>query len=294
MKLKKPIFEGMATALVTPFSEGRVDYSSYEALIEYQIKNGASAVCVLGTTGESATVSLRERKSIIACAKSAVSERVPVIVGTGSNYTERTVRMTREAERMGADACLVVTPYYNKATDDGLIKHYKRVASCVDLPIILYDVPSRTGMKISKKALEGLKDTEGIVAIKQANRDVGECAAQMAEYGDYYDFYSGNDDLVLPLLSLGAKGVVSAVGNIIPAEISTLCRTFFENDIKKSREIAHKINGLIGEMFAEVSPIPLKYALSLMGISKNELRLPLSPTGREKEIREVLSKNNII
>lgn len=294
MRLKKPIFTGVATALITPFCEGRVDYPSFESLLEYQIKNGVNAICVLGTTGESSTVSLRERKSIISCAKGVIGNRVPLLVGTGTNYTERTIRMTKEAEKMGADACLVVTPYYNKTSESGLIEHYKKVAGCVDIPIILYDVPTRTGMKITRRTLEGLKKTNGIVAIKQANPDVSECSRQMAEYIDAYDFYSGNDELTLPLLSLGAKGVISAVSNVAPHEISTLCRSFFDNDIEKSRKIAHELSPLIEEMFSEVSPIPLKCALSLIGMCKNELRLPLSKSTREAEICNTLIDSNII
>ncbi len=288
MKTKTEIFTGMATALVTPFSSGRVDYEAYGRLIEYQLNGGADALCVLGTTGESATVSLRERKSIIACAKERVNKKVPILVGTGSNYTERTIKMTVEAEKMGADACLVVTPYYNKTSEDGLIKHYKKVAGSVDIPIILYDVPSRTGMKISRSVLRALAEVENIVAIKQANPDLTEVGKQMAEFYGRYDFYSGNDELILPLLSLGARGVISAVGNIIPNEISTLCHAFFANDIAKARRLQHSIAPLVEEMFAEVSPIPLKCALSKMGLCKNELRLPLAPSTREKEIERII------
>ncbi|MBO5212508.1 MAG: 4-hydroxy-tetrahydrodipicolinate synthase [Clostridia bacterium] len=288
MKTKTEIFTGMATALVTPFSSGRVDYEAYGRLIEYQLNGGADALCVLGTTGESATVSLRERKSIIACAKERVNKKVPILVGTGSNYTERTLKMTVEAEKMGADACLVVTPYYNKTSEDGLIKHYKKVAGSVDIPIILYDVPSRTGMKISRSVLRALSEVENIVAIKQANPDLTEVGKQMAEFYGRYDFYSGNDELTLPLLSLGARGVISAVGNIIPNEISTLCHAFFANDISKARRLQHSVAPLVEEMFAEVSPIPLKCALSKMGLCKNELRLPLAPSTREKEIERII------
>ncbi|MBQ8162756.1 MAG: 4-hydroxy-tetrahydrodipicolinate synthase [Clostridia bacterium] len=286
MKSKTAVFTGMATALVTPFKSGKVDYEAYGRLIDYQLKGGADALCVLGTTGESATVSLRERKSIIACAKERVGGKVPILVGTGSNYTERTLKMTKEAEKMGADACLVVTPYYNKTSEDGLIKHYKKVARSVDIPIILYDVPSRTGMKISKNTLRALEGVENIVAVKQANPDMVEVGKQMAEFYGRYDFYSGNDELTLPFLSLGAKGVISAVGNIIPSEISTLCHAFFVNDISKARKLQHKIAPIVEEMFAEVSPIPLKCALSLMGLCENELRLPLTKSTRKEKILE--------
>ena len=290
MKLKKPIFQGCATAIVTPFKDSKIDFETFCRLIDFQIEQGVSALVVLGTTGESPTVTYEEREELICVAVEKIAHRVPLIVGTGSNDTKRAVNLTQGAQKLGADAVLVVTPYYNKATENGLSAHFKAVASESDLPIILYNIPSRTGVRISERTLEALCDTQSIVAVKEASGDIGELERKIARFGNRFDFYSGCDELILPAYSLGGKGVISAVANVIPDKISTLCALFEQKRIDEAIALARKISPIISEMFAEVNPIPVKCALSLMGMCENELRLPLTPSTRAEQIRRVLAE----
>lgn len=294
MKSTKDVFTGCATALVTPFTEKGIDCESYGKLIDWQIENGADALVVLGTTGESATIDEFERIELISFAKDRIGGRVPLIVGTGSNSTKRTQNFTYGAENCGADAILVVTPYYNKASIKGLIEHYKAIAESTALPVILYNVPSRTGLDMGTPTLEGLYDVKNIVAVKEASGNVVRAERILKEFGDRYTVYSGCDELILPILSLGGKGVISAVSNIVPREISTLCGEFFNGNIKESQKIQLSLYDLIEEMFQEVNPIPVKTALSLMGKCHDIFRLPMCESTRKDKIREMLIRYKLI
>ena len=294
MKSAKDVFTGCATALVTPFTDKGIDYESYGRLIDWQIDMGADALVVLGTTGESATIDEFERIELISYAKERIRGRVPLIVGTGSNSTKRTRNFTYGAENCGADAILVVTPYYNKASIKGLIEHYKAIAESTSLPMILYNVPSRTGLDMGTPTLEGLYDVKNIVAIKEASGNLIRAERILKEFGDRYTVYSGCDELVLPILSIGGKGVISAVSNIVPSEISTLCREFFVGNIKESQKIQLSLYNLIEEMFAEVNPIPVKTALSIMGRCKDIFRLPMCESTRKDRIKEILTEYKLI
>lgn len=284
MNTKKLIAKGCITALVTPFKGGKIDYLSLQGLIEHQIENGVRALVLLGTTGESPTITYKERDELIKRAKSIINGRARLIVGTGSNSTKTAVKLTQGAEKLGADGALCVTPYYNKATPRGLALHYKEIAKSTSLPIILYNVPSRTGVDLSEEALEELCELENIVGIKEACADVCKIERRIARFKEYFWFYSGSDELTLPVYSVGAVGVISAVANVIPKEMVTLCELIEQNELDMARELTHKLSPLIKELYAEVNPIPVKCALSRLGIIKNELRLPLAPSTREKSI----------
>lgn len=287
---KEKVFFGSACAIVTPFKNGEIDYGALEKLIDYQIENGTDGIVVLGTTGEAPTISEGERGEIVSFAKKRIDGRVPLIVGTGTNSTETTLRYSKNAHSLGANAILCVTPYYNKPTENGLVEHYKAVAKSVDIPIILYNVPSRTGVNISLGALEALKDVPNIVGIKEASGSIGYFDALVARFGDNYYFYTGNDELTLPSLACGGDGVISVVANVLPKEMHTLCDAFKNGNIKKSQELQHALLPLIKELFYEVNPVPVKTALNIMGLIENELRLPLVKSTRYSEIKTLISK----
>lgn len=294
MNTKKLIFEGCATAIITPFSDGKIDFDAFYGLINRQIDSGVSAIVVLGTTGESPTVSESEREEIIRFSRDVINKRVPLIVGTGSNSTEHAVKLTQGAQKCGADAVLSVTPYYNKASERGLALHYKEIAKSTSLPIILYNVPSRTGLKLSTLTLEELREVENIVAIKEASGDVAEIGQKMARFKDSFYFYSGCDELVLPIYSLGGCGVISAVANVMPKEFVTLCSLFEQKKTAEASMLALKLLPAVKELFAEVSPIPTKAALSLMGLCRNELRLPLCPSERIPQLEKMLKSYGLL
>ena len=275
------IFTGAATALITPFCDDKVDFASLFLLIDKQISEKISAIVLCGTTGEAATLSERERESLICAGAERIDSRLPLIVGVGSNNTESSIKYTRFAASHGADALLVVTPYYNKGTKSGIVEHYKRIASETDLPIIIYNVPSRTGVDISLSQLEALAGVKNIVAIKEASTDVEKAEAIVRSFDDRYSLYSGNDSLILPYLAIGGKGVISVISNILPKETNEIYSLFFRGEIKKSRELQYKLLPLINMMFEETNPAPVKFASSLLGLCKNELRLPLSPIQNE-------------
>ena len=291
--MKKELFTGCATALITPFTEKGVDYNAMGALIDFQIDSGVSALVVLGTTGESATIEEGERRELIAFCKEKIGGRVPMLVGTGSNSTKRTVAFTEDATELGADGILTVTPYYNKATVRGLYEHYKEVAKSTFLPVIVYNVPARTGLNMTDATLELLCDVSNIVGIKEASGGVENALKILSRFGDRFSVYSGCDELTVPLMSVGAKGVISAVGNVIPEKMARMCTDFAENRVKESAELQIEIYPLIKEMFAEVNPIPVKTALYLMGMCENIFRLPMCRSTREAEIRRVLSDYGI-
>ena len=291
--MKKELFTGCATALITPFTEKGVDYNAMGALIDFQIDSGVSALVVLGTTGDSATIEEGERRELIAFCKEKIGGRVPMLVGTGSNSTKRTVAFTEDATELGADGILTVTPYYNKATVRGLYEHYKEVAKSTFLPVIVYNVPARTGLNMTDATLELLCDVSNIVGIKEASGGVENALKILSRFGDRFSVYSGCDELTVPLMSVGAKGVISAVGNVIPEKMARMCTDFAENRVKESAELQIEIYPLIKEMFAEVNPIPVKTALYLMGMCENIFRLPMCRSTREAEIRRVLSDYGI-
>ncbi|MBO5287389.1 MAG: 4-hydroxy-tetrahydrodipicolinate synthase [Clostridia bacterium] len=290
MGRKRTIFTGCATALVTPFFGNEVDYNALSELIEFQLSRGVDALVLLGTTGEASCITESERRELIAFAKRKINARVPLIVGTGSNSTEVAVRYTKMAEELGADGCLVVTPYYNKASDKGLEMHYKEIAKSVKIPIILYNVPSRTGVNIPMSVYGALSKMDNIVAVKEACGNIAYISELASKYGDYFDIYSGCDELILPILSLGGKGVISVVSNIVPSYVHQLCREFSEGSREKSLELQLYLNPLIKEMFAEVNPIPIKTALSQMSLCKADFRLPLCHSTRREQISKILKK----
>ena len=291
---KQTLFTGSATAIVTPFRDGGIDYESFGELIDFQIENGTDALVVLGTTGESATISESERYEIIAFSKRRISKRVPLIVGSGTNNTQVSLRYSKSAESQGADGLLVVTPYYNKATERGLIEHYSLIAKRVDIPVILYNVPSRTGVNVPISVYKALSGVENIVGIKEASGNIATSCEIINAFHDRYDVYSGCDDLTLPILSLGGKGVISVVSNILPEIMHTLCHEFFNNNHQKSTQLQLSLMPLIKEMFSEVNPIPIKTALYLMGKIQNEFRLPLCQSTRLDSIEAVLKQYNLL
>ena len=294
MSRKKNLFFGSGCAIVTPFKDGEVDYQAFEELINLQIRNGTDALIVLGTTGEAPTVSESERENIISFANDVISKRVPLIVGTGTNSTEVTLRYTKMARDKGADGCLLVTPYYNKATDIGLYEHYKKVAQSVDIPLILYNVPTRTNVNIPLGVYDRLKEIDTIVGIKEASPNVSYMSEIISLYGDYFDIYTGNDDLTYVCLSLGGSGVISVVANLIPSYMHQLCYEFKNGNAQKSRELSLKLIPLIREMFFEVNPVPVKEALFQMRLCTNQLRLPLTESSRKEQISRVLKEYKLI
>ena len=287
--MKKVIFRGCATALITPFSGGEVDFEALGRLIDWQIDEGIDALVIGGTTGEAATLSDSERYKIFEFSKARVAGRVPLVFGTGTNDTRVAVEHTKEAERIGCDGVLVVTPYYNKGTEEGIYRHYMTIAEATGLPIILYNVPSRTGVNLGIPILKRLSECERIVGIKEA-QDSTDRLATLAAFGDELPLYAGNDSATLPTLSLGGKGVISVVSNLYPAEMAELCKSAFRGDIAKAREIQSKLLPLLNSLFLETNPAPVKYAMSLLSLSSDEVRLPLSEV-RESTKRAIL--NNI-
>ncbi|MDD7219642.1 MAG: 4-hydroxy-tetrahydrodipicolinate synthase [Clostridia bacterium] len=272
------IFQGAGVAIVTPmYEDGRVNYDKLEELLEFQISNGTDAIIICGTTGESSTLTHGEHLKTIKFAVDTVKKRVPVIAGTGSNCTETAVMLSREAASYGADALLVVTPYYNKATQKGLIAHYTTVAQAVpDTPIIMYNVPSRTGCNIQPATAVALaKNVKNIVGVKAASGDLSQIALTMSMADGCLELYSGNDDQVLPVLSLGGQGVISVLSNVAPRQTHDMVMKFLDGDVKGATEMQLKAIPLIKALFSEVNPIPVKTALNLMGMEVGPLRMPL-------------------
>ncbi|MBQ2915674.1 MAG: 4-hydroxy-tetrahydrodipicolinate synthase [Clostridia bacterium] len=274
--MKKTIFTGAAVALVTPFLEdGTVNYKKLEELIEYQIANSTDAIVACGTTGEASTLTDEEHKEVIRFTVEKVAGRIPVIAGTGSNDTAYSLELSQFAKEVGADAHLQVTPYYNKTTQKGLIKHFEYVADRVDLPMILYNVPGRTGMNILPETYGELCKHPNIVAAKEANGDVAALVKTMDICGDELDIYSGDDGLIVPMMSLGAKGVISVLSNIRPKETHEICQLFMDGKIAESAKMQKAYNNLINALFIETNPIPVKTALNVLGFEVGECRLPL-------------------
>jgi 4-hydroxy-tetrahydrodipicolinate synthase len=272
------IFTGSGVAIVTPMhADGKVNYEKLEELINWQIEQGTDAIIICGTTGESSTLSEEEHTECVKAAVSFANKRVPVVAGTGSNSTDTAIYLTKEAEKDGADAALLVTPYYNKATQKGLIMHYTEIAKHTDLPIILYNVQSRTGVNIAPDTAVTLAKTcDNIVAIKEASGNISQIADLMQKADGCIDLYSGNDDQVVPLLSLGGIGVISVLANVAPKDTHDMVMKYLEGDVAGSRALQLKALPLIHELFNEVNPIPVKAALNLMGRNVGPLRLPLT------------------
>jgi 4-hydroxy-tetrahydrodipicolinate synthase len=294
IKMKKPIFTGSAVAIITPFTESGVDFEKLEELIEFQIKEGTDALVICGTTGEASTMPDNEHKSVIKFAVEKVNKRIPVIAGTGSNDTKHAVELTQYAESVGADAVLSVTPYYNKTTQKGLYQHFKLVAESVKIPVMLYNVPSRTNLNIDPQTVKALSEIENITAIKECNlNQVGDIINLC---GDDITVYSGNDDQILPLLALGGKGVVSVIANIIPKDTHNLVASFLNGDVAESRRLQLKYLDLVKALFVEVSPIPVKAAMNLMGMNVGNCRLPLVDMSEKNLIylKDTLKKYSLI
>ncbi|NRT74211.1 4-hydroxy-tetrahydrodipicolinate synthase [Clostridium beijerinckii] len=294
--MKDIIFTGAAVAIVTPFTEDGINFSELKKLIDFNIENGTDAIVIAGTTGESSTMTDEEHREVIRFTVEYVNKRVPVIAGTGSNDTVYAVQLSKYAESVGADALLLVTPYYNKTTQTGLIKHYNYIADRVNIPIILYNVPSRTGVNITPETYAELAKHPRIVATKEASGDLSAIAKIKALCKDELNIYSGNDDQIVPILSLGGKGVISVFSNIMPKESHEICSLYFEGKVEESCNLQTKYLDLINTLFIEVNPIPVKTGLGIMGYNVGPLRMPLFPMeGKNLEkLREELAKNNLI
>lgn len=281
------IFEGAGVALVTPFKEnGEVNYEKLEEIVEEQIAGGTDSIIVCGTTGEASTMSHEEHLDVVGYVCKVTGKRIPVIAGTGSNCTETAVYLSAEAKRRGADGLLLVSPYYNKATQNGLKAHFKAVADAVKIPILLYNIPGRTGVTILPQTIADLcKNVENIVGVKEASGNFSAIATLMNLADGKVDLYSGNDDQIVPLLSLGGKGVISVLSNVAPRQTHDICAAYFEGDTARSAKLQLDAIPLITELFAEVNPIPVKAAMNLMGRNVGPLRLPLTemePQNQEK------------
>ena len=288
--MKKIIFKGCGTAIITPFTEDGVNFEEFGKILEDQITNHVDAIIVCGTTGEASTMTESERKETIKFAIDKVAGRVPVIAGTGSNNTKAAVEMTKYVESVGADGCLVVTPYYNKTTQDGLIAHYKAIAEATTLPIILYSIPSRTGVNILPATCKKLSEIENIVAIKEASGNLSQIAEIKNLCGDELSIYSGNDDQITPILSVGGIGVISVLSNVAPEYTHNIVNNFLNGNIKEAIDAQVKAIPLIKALFCEVNPIPVKAALNMMGYNVGIPRLPLiemSNDGKAKLEKEM-------
>ncbi len=272
------IFKGAGVAIVTPMkANGEVDYEKFGNLIEFQIENGTDAIIVCGTTGEASTLTHEEHLETIKYCVEKVAGRIPVIAGTGSNCTETAVYLSTEAEKYGVDGILLVTPYYNKATQNGLYAHFKKIAESVRVPAILYNVPSRTGCNILPETVVRLcKDVDNIVGVKEASGNISQIAHLAAISHGYVDIYSGNDDQIVPILALGGVGVISVLSNVAPRQTHEICQKFFDGDVEGSRKMQLEALDLCSALFCEVNPIPVKKALNLMGMEAGSLRMPLS------------------
>lgn len=288
--MKTPIFKGAATALITPFKNRAIDFEAFGAIIDAQLAAGIDALVICGTTGEASTLTDDEQISAIEYAVKRVAGRVPVIAGAGSNDTEHAISLCRRSCEVGADALLVVTPYYNKTSQRGLIHMYTRIADSVTKPLILYNVPSRTGVNIEPATYAALADHPNINGIKEASGNFSKIVEIVSLVGDKLALYSGNDDQIVPMLSLGGSGVISVLSNVLPAETSEMCHKFFEGDVKGSAAMQCKYLPLINALFSDVNPIPVKEAMAMLGWCEAEMREPLYPMDEAKKavLREKL------
>jgi len=294
--MKNLVFEGAGVAIITPFKNNKVDFEKLGDMIDFQINNKTDSIVICGTTGEASTLTDEEHRACIKYAVEKTAGRVPVIAGTGSNDTDYAIDLSKYACEVGADALLLVTPYYNKATQKGLVQSFYAVADATDKPIILYNVPSRTGCNIAIPTYKELAKHERIVAVKEASGDISKIAEIAATVGDDLAIYSGNDDQIVPILSLGGKGVISVLSNIMPKETHDICELYFNGKVKDSAALQLKLLELINYLFCEVNPIPVKTACALMGMCEEEMRLPLCSMEENTKARLVaaMKANNLI
>lgn len=294
--MKNTVFTGAATAIVTPLTKDGIDYNQFARLIDWQIEEGIDAIVAVGTTGEGSTLTDAEHRDAIRFCVDKVAGRVPVIAGTGSNDTAYAIELTRFACEVGADAMLLVTPYYNKATQRGLIESFRAIADASDKPCILYNVPSRTGCNLTPASAAILAEHPNIVAIKEASGNISQIAELAHLVGDKMDIYSGNDDQIIPILSLGGKGVISVLSNIMPRETSEMCKKFLRGDVEGARNMQLELIPLVNALFSEVNPIPVKAAVAAMGYCENYVRLPLTTMDPAKEevLLALMKEQNLI
>jgi 4-hydroxy-tetrahydrodipicolinate synthase len=290
------MFTGSMVALITPFRDGKVDWQSLEALVDFHIESGTNGIVPCGTTGESATLSHQEHDDVIKGVIKAVNKRLPVIAGTGSNSTDEAVRLTREAEKSGADGALMISPYYNRPTQEGIYQHYKKVASEVGIPIIVYNIPGRTGSKIEPETLARLAEIENIAGVKEATGSVDQAIDVIRLCGDNLAVYSGEDTLTFSLMALGGKGVISTVANVAPKEMAQLTQACLNGQWEKGRDLQLSLTPLIRSLFIETNPIPVKTAAALMGKCTSELRLPLTPMteGNVQKLKRAMTDFGLI
>ena len=289
------LFTGSGVALITPFNDkNEINFEKLRELLEFHIANKTDAVIVTGTTGESSTMTDEEKLAVIKFSVETVNKRIPVIAGTGSNNTKHAVEMSIKAQELGADGLLVVTPYYNKGNEKGIYNHYKIIAESVDIPVILYNVPGRTGVNLSINLLKKLAQIKNIIAIKEASGNIS-YAAEIAREVPELDIYSGNDDMTVPLLSLGGKGVISVSANIIPETVHNMTYAFFERDNDTARELQLKYNDLVNALFIEVNPVPVKEAMNFLGYNVGECRLPLGEMSEENKntLHRIIEKHGV-
>lgn len=282
--MKKTVFAGMGTAMITPMTSTGVDYDTLARLIDFQIENGVAALIAVGTTGESATLEPEERREVIRFTVKRAAGRVPVVAGTGTNNTKHVIEFTKSACGYGADAVLVVTPYYNKATQSGLVEHFSQVADASEKPVILYNVPSRTGCNIQAGTVAKLAEHENIVAVKEASGNMSQVVDIIARCGDKIDVYSGEDALTVPIMSMGGKGCISVLSNVMPKESSEMAALALAGNYPAAAELQCRMLPLIDCLFSQVNPIPVKAAMAAMGFGEEHLRMPLTPM--EPELRE--------
>ena len=294
--MKRLIFKGAGVAIVTPFNEDGINFDELGKLIDYQIENSTDAIIIAGTTGESAAMTDEEHKEVIKFAVDRVNKRVPVIAGAGSNDTAYAIQLSQYAEKVGADALLLVTPYYNKCTQNGLVAHYTKIADSVNIPIITYNVPSRTGVNIKPETYKKLSEHPRIVATKEANGDLSSIVRTKKLCGDDLEIYSGNDDQIIPILSLGGKGVISVLSNVAPKDTHLICQLYFEGKVEAAAKLQIDYCDLIDALFCEVNPIPVKCALKLMGWNVGKLRMPLSEieTQNFEKVRAAMKAHDLI
>lgn len=294
--MKKKIFTGSGVAIITPFTETGINFEELGRIIEDQIAGGTDSIVITGTTGESATMTDEEHRQAIKYAVEKVNKRIPVVAGAGSNETAYAVLLAKHAEEVGADGLLVVTPYYNKCTQNGLVAHYNKIADSVNIPLIVYNVPSRTGVNIKPETYLKLSKHPRIVAVKEANGDLTSILRTRALCGDDLDIYSGNDDQIVPILSLGGIGVISVLANVAPKAAHDICQLYFDGNVKESAKLQIEYTDLIDALFCEVNPIPVKTAMRLMGYNVGGLRMPLSEMEESNLniLKHSLKKHNLV
>lgn len=295
--MKNTLFTGAGIAIITPFNEDdSINYERLGEMIDYQIENGTDAIIICGTTGEASTMSDEEHLECIRFAVKKAAKRVPVIAGTGSNDTAYAIKLSKEAEEIGADGLLLVTPYYNKTTQRGLIAHFTAIADAVNIPIILYNIPGRTGMSIEISTAKVLAKHKNIVAVKEASGNIGYTAKLIAACGDDLDVYSGNDDMIVPIMSLGGKGVISVLSHVLPKETHLMAQYCLENNFAEASKLQIKYLDLINNLFVEVNPIPVKEAMNLIGVNVGGCRMPLYPMSDEnrEKLKASLAKHGLI